>query len=487
MASGVSLQGAIAKAFEIRKLIANREEIEIKTLPELQAEFAEKEGGKIKPGEKTRRLAQSLYRDAVEMVAAELSGNSYIHDETTVHPIIADLHEALKYPGYEGYVGVQRTLSKVFRVFVEMAWYQPWRMDQEIPVKPEFRDGLIEIAGLMKKILKTQENTTGANFELRCAKQAAQRLKPASELWKKYLMLLGDTAVGVAGRSIPAVWDALKNLAEELYQDNPGRGIFWYPKVHILRWESTRVQTEKDFEEKIVKEILVCKNEGDNLSLCLATVLIELIKRPDVDQEVKERALFGRQFKSVRGEPHDGLIHLIKWEHQETIQEYKKYPSEIVRKVLRRGDRFWETRDLTAQFLIKLANQKQKYPEYNARVLVELQSRKEELKPKQSKAHSNEVRLFDQVSGNEPRYKSVTKELRRVGTQRLALEPDKRGAKEMDEETRKAKYDALTAQMLPLREEHKALEEEKRKHFNAKVQAAIVDYEFNLFSSVPSE
>lgn len=80
--AAVTLQGTIEKTYQMRGMVAERA-----------------------PVEDTRRLAHEIYRDAVEMVAAELQFRPLISDERTVHPIMADLHEALKDPAYQTYTG----------------------------------------------------------------------------------------------------------------------------------------------------------------------------------------------------------------------------------------------------------------------------------------------------------------------------------------------------------------------------------------------
>ncbi len=308
--AAVTLQGAIEKAHQITNMISDR-----------------------KPDEDVRKLAQELYMDAVEMIVAELEGNPVLPDEKTVHPIIEDLHSVLEKRGYQSFIELQRTLSKIFRVFIEISWYQSWRIginnkEEKVRVADSFRDELINTAKLIKTILQNRNDVTGARFELRCARQAAKRLEPSTDLWKQYTLHVVKLAAAGGDRNMTAIWDALKPLLQDLERDIPYGWHIWYQQAHIMRWEATRVQSVEDFQEKVANHIPRCKNQGDNLSLCLSIVLTELIKKPHLNTEVKRRALYG--ITTDTGEvTQDGLIHIINWERPGTVGDYSKHPSEI--------------------------------------------------------------------------------------------------------------------------------------------------------------
>lgn len=428
--AAVTLQGTIEKTYQMRGMVAERA-----------------------PVEDTRRLAHEIYRDAVEMVAAELQFRPLISDERTVHPIMADLHEALKDPAYQTYTELQRSFSKIFRIFIELSWYQSWRLStinqkEKILVDESFKKNLILISRLIKQILKPRDNVTTARFELRCAKEAAKLLEPSDPLWQKYTLHVLDLIAGGMDRSAVAVWAALKLLIEDLSRDNPASWYLWYKQVHVLRWESTLVRTLKDFEEKIVPKIASCRKEGGNLSLCLAIVFIELIKRSDVETEVKRKAF-------------EGLVQLTHWERQENLKEYIKHPSEITHKLLRKADRFWETREVALRFLFKLATQ-DKYSAYRSDSLAAIRERNEEILQKKSKAYAEEKRqLSVSLEAMQTKSKNVEQQLLAIGEQSLNLDSS-RGAKGLggrwlDEESVAAESEALSREASALEEAYLSL------------------------------
>lgn len=465
--AAVTLQGAIEKTRQMRNMI-----------------------GEQKSVEDTRRLAHEIYHDMIEMVAAELQGKSLIHDERPPHPILKSLHKILEDTSYQGYLELQRSFSKIFRVVVELSWYQSWRLGidnkhEKILVDSAFKKDLVDISSTIKKILRARRNVTGARFEFRCAKEAAKRLEPSTELWKKYTLHVINLSAAGADRSAGAIWAALKPLIEDISQDCPLGWYLWYQKVHILRWESTLVRTLKDFEEKIVPKIAACREEGGNFSLCLAIVFIELIRRPNVDLEVKRRA-----FKE--------LIELTHWERRENLKEYIKHPSEITHKLMRKADRFWETREVALRFLSKLATStkdkyKEKYSEYRADSLSAIRTRSEELSNKKSEAYAEEKRQLSVSLGvMQTQSKDFERQLVAIGEQSLNLESSRGGRglgdRWLDEEPMARQSEALARQASALEEAYISLnaqiEERQADLLDIDARLTLDQYEANFISQL---
>ncbi|MFI5342869.1 MAG: hypothetical protein ACHQUC_01475 [Chlamydiales bacterium] len=368
-----------------------------------------------------RKTAKELYRDGISMIIAELS-QPIIKDEESVLPIAVSLEAIISEPSAQDFVGLMRTISKLYRVFVELRAYQPWRIKgthptESMPVDTVMRDRFIDTTIKLKTILKNRRGATGAIFELRCARQAARQLTPADPHWQKYCLHIADilTAVPTApGGDLSAVWEAFKRLTGDLQRNCPIAKYTWYQQVQVMRWESTRVRTSKDFEDKVGNNIQMCKEKGGNLSLCLAKVLMQLIKHPN--PEVKSRAFRG----TIIGETmiHEGLIHMILWNPMDAPRGLIKRAVDKTRftvdRVIRMEDPFWETRDLVANYLKRLAS-KDKYVEFRDESLAALRDRLDQLNARgKKKGHSldeEKIRLDERL---EQVQKDITKCVRKI-------------------------------------------------------------------------
>lgn len=321
---------------------------------------------------------KDLYGMGVQLAKAEASHKPLITDVLSEVMLILD--EIAIDPKKQDRVLLHHSLCKVYRLFVELVWYRSWRLKNR-PIWSENRDQMIEHADkLAKEVLKkSQPGVWELEFEYRTAEQAAKCLKPSENIWKNYIAPLLELIDAAKDQSIMGLWSGFRDLAKEAQK---GWLKSWYLDVHVMRWQALRVTTIGDFKAIITPEISKCRENGERYAQCLAAIFMDIIKDKEKSDDLKSLA-----FRGDATQP--GLIHIIEWEHQGTFQDYKNFPLEILRAMLRKADRFAKARFLAIDYLKKLAGLK-KFKSFHKESLQSIQLRKEKLKDKERNPYLEE-------------------------------------------------------------------------------------------------
>jgi hypothetical protein len=308
--------------------------------------------------EHAKQEAEQLYQEGLQLVHAEVNGKPLLKE--IVSSVVFELNEVIPLGSIQHQVPLHQTFSKVYRVFIELTWYQCWRQRQQ-PVYSDYRDKIIANSNLVMTVLP--EDQIGVRFEYSCAEQAAKCLTPSEKIWKKYLDHLLNLGEAAEGGSTFGIVKAFKALDTEAGKDWIQK---WYLDIHPLRWISTRIRNMQDFNAMIVPELQKFKDKGGNYTLCLATIFMDLIKNPTVEDQVKIRAAMG-------------FVDIFLLEDQDWISQIlngmlKKIPLNPIQKAAKREDRYLLTRTLILQSIEELVKEgNYPYLEESIKALVTVQ------------------------------------------------------------------------------------------------------------------
>jgi hypothetical protein len=290
-----------------------------------------------------QRKSDRLYSDALELVRAECNSAPLFTQD--VLPVALTLDEVVPEKKIQHLDDLQSSLSKTYRVFIELTWHQCWR-NKNRPVYSSDIQGLISNSDkLMKQLSKDQIAT---RFEYSCARQAARYLNPTDSIWNKYLEL-APSAVG-AGVHL-SIGEMLGVLTKVIQYAKHDWMKGWYPDVRYLRWVAANVKTIKDFDDTITPELDKFKTKGDKFTQCLAAACFEVINNPQVvDSGCRERA--AKELSS--------LLLLVDTSRVErflaSIRD--KFPkSKFIGHLVQRADRYYKTREMVMTYLRELSQQ----------------------------------------------------------------------------------------------------------------------------------
>jgi hypothetical protein len=299
--------------------------------------------------------AQQLYQEGIQLVAMEASGKPIANGDALL--IAHKLNDVIATNGIEHQLPFLRAISKVYRIFLELTWTYSWRQNQ-MPVHTDTRDKILQSADRMITLLEGHQAEIETQFEYRCAKQAAKCLTPSEKIWNKYLDHLLNLGEAAQGLSVFGIIKAFKTLVIDTGKDWI-QG--WYPDVQQLRWLSTRIRTVQDFNDIIVSELPRFKEKGGKYTLCLATIFMELIQNPIVEEGVKTRAA-------------TGFADLFRLEDRDRVSRFlnhalKKVPIKPVKEAAKKEDCYLLTRALILEYIEKLVKEG-RYPHLNLQECV---------------------------------------------------------------------------------------------------------------------
>jgi hypothetical protein len=200
-------------------------------------------------------------------------------------PVVAYLNEFVLSEQIQHMDPLHQALSKAYRIFVELAWYQCWKQNDR-PVSQKTIDAIVHNSNQMLRMLKDRREYRSC-FEYSCASQAARLFNPSEPIWAKYVEL--GLSVGEAAelQSISGTIKALIKLFQAV--ENDWRKA-WYPDVLELRMIATTIRTNEAFEKDISPCIARFERAGRKRTQCLATVCVELIKNEAVDEDLRSNA-----------------------------------------------------------------------------------------------------------------------------------------------------------------------------------------------------
>ncbi|WP_213106659.1 hypothetical protein [Candidatus Protochlamydia amoebophila] len=292
--------------------------------------------------------ADNLYQEGVQLVIAEVNSNPIFKE--IVSPVVCRLNEIVSLEDTQHLASFHRSLSKVYRLFIEITWYQCLRQGS-LPTWNKTRDSIITNSRSIHSILPEKE--IGARFEYRCAEQAAKCLTVVKSIWKKYpnhILNIGESA---EGSSFFGVIKGFQELNKDVKKDWLQA---WYPYIHELRWLSTNIKTQKDFKNIIETRLKDFQDKGKKYTVCLALTFVDLIKNPGVTENVRKLA----------SEQLAKLFLLRDQDRLSTLTERAlgKFPNvKLLQKTVKNEDRYWKTRSLIMQSLEKLVEDSA-YKEY---------------------------------------------------------------------------------------------------------------------------
>lgn len=317
--------------------------------------------------------AHKLYQQGRELIQGEIQEKPVIKE--IVSPVVITLSTVLSLDTIQHQYRLCHHLSKTYRIFMELSWYQCWRQ-QEIETYNSTRDALINTAEKVATILPPDQIAT--KFELRCAEQGARCLFPAESVWKTILGSLASAAEAVVGVNAPSFFSAIK----EIFIQCAGRLVdSWYLQIYPWRWQSELITTVQEFESLITPAVIQkCLDEGHKHAVCLTMLFMNIIKKNPQGGPLGLLAFNGNG-KRI------GLVHLLNYRNTDT------FTLERLGQVFGKPDRFGSSRLLTLQYLLRMSK-KDKYKAYKEASNKALVLRKEEWNKKSQKQSQEDLGYY---------------------------------------------------------------------------------------------
>ncbi|WP_075883638.1 hypothetical protein [Candidatus Protochlamydia sp. W-9] len=231
--------------------------------------------------------ADNLYQEGVQLAIAEVNLKPIFKD--IVSPVICRLNEIVSLEDTQHLASFHRSLSKVYRLFIEITWYQ-CLCQGSLPTLNKTRDSIITNSRSIQSILPKKE--IGARFEYRCAEQAAKCLTVAKSIGKKFPDLVLNIGESAEKASFFGIIKGFQGLIKDARNDWVHE---WYLYIHELRWLSTNIKTQEDFKNIIEVRLKNFHEQGKKYTVCLATIFVDLIKNkdPKVSDHVRMSAAEG--------------------------------------------------------------------------------------------------------------------------------------------------------------------------------------------------
>ncbi|KIC74340.1 coiled-coil domain-containing protein [Candidatus Protochlamydia amoebophila] len=304
-------------------------------------EGADRIHGYLKDGqfdhENATKEANDLYQKGVKLVIAEVQKNLSIKD--SVFPVVKALNDIILDDKTYTLSSFHQSLSKVYRIFIELTWYQCY-CQRSWQTLNKTRDSIIENSKNIISVLPKNEIST--RFEYRCAEQAAKCLKVVESFWKKspeHILNIGESAEGTSFFGIIKGFQGfIKDARNDWVHE-------WYLYIHELRWLSANIKTQEDFKNIIGVRLKNFQEKGNKYTICLALIFVDLIKNPEVTENVRKLAAKGLADLFIIREHGDIIAYLAKLLSQVKFTE----------KAAIKADRYWKTRFLIMQSLEELA------------------------------------------------------------------------------------------------------------------------------------
>lgn len=292
--------------------------------------------------DKAKKEAENLYQNGIQLVVGEVKGQP-VFSEIAL-PVIAELNKIVLLDSAQHQFSFHNSLSKAYRIFVELTWHQYLQL--ELPASIETIDKTIENIACMRKTLPKDHIYT--RFEYSCTMQAAKLLTSTKNVRNKYFLALALILelLGVDEKlSIISESKAFKKTIE--YAEDKDWIKSWYPDVYYLRWISTQVKNTEGFDAVITPEIEHFQKEGGMYTVCLMTVLMEFITRPDTDSNCKKLAA-KHVCNLLRLQDHSWIKRFVNWALE------KKPDSDALKRAIKKWDPYWKMRAITGQYILEI-------------------------------------------------------------------------------------------------------------------------------------
>lgn len=278
---------------------------------------------------------EKLYELGIQLVRNEVLPEKKI-TIGIVSPVVITLNE-IAWNLIQHNSPFHRTLSKTYRLFMELTWFQCWKNGQ----RNTFSETKDKIIKCIEQVLSTlPKQFIDVRFEYDCAYAAAKCLDVPEQMFELrktaplvVALFTAGTTGAVSANIVVKCFDSMKYLVTNLSQEKPD---MWFLDVHYLRWLSTIVfENERFFPfYKEIEKFIAKKNPHQNL--CLATIFLDLMKSKDTKDGVKKLAV-------------EELINLLGTEDQKGIVHYALGTwtnSEFLQSIAKQWDSYWEARAL---------------------------------------------------------------------------------------------------------------------------------------------
>ncbi|WP_213105331.1 hypothetical protein [Candidatus Protochlamydia amoebophila] len=290
---------------------------------------------------KAKQEASSLYQEGLKLLIAEINKKPII--KKNVFPVVCVLNDILSLEIVQHTEALHKSLSKVYRIFIEITSFQYYHQGT-LKISNKTRDAMIGNSTAMLSLLP--ENEIGVRFEYRCAEQATKCLKVVKSALKRYSGHLLDIGESTEGTSFFGILKGSKGFLKEAKKDWVHE---WYPPVLELRWISAGIKKQADFKDIIEVRLKNFQEKGKEYTICLATIFVDLIKNKDPEVSNNVRMLAANNLAN---------LFLCKDEDRvsKTVNTVLKIlpDTKVVQNVVKNEDRYWNTRILIMQSLLKL-------------------------------------------------------------------------------------------------------------------------------------
>lgn len=245
-------------------------------------------GSNYKPTEAVRE-AKQLYKDGLTIIAKVVRGEEFdvvTPVVVTLSKILTDVSDNKIKEMIQHEYRLHRYLSKSYRVFVELMWYQCKALG--MPTMEETREDITKSSSSARSFLGEKE--IKSKFNYRCTKEAATLLKlPINVTIKKFAGHGSAIGAAIKDQSVVDFATAFMNFAEDVKKEN---AYSWYHETHYLHWTAISIKTKQELDK--TKGFILNEDELQNKSgeyvLCLTTIFMDFIKDPKVEEAVKDVA-----------------------------------------------------------------------------------------------------------------------------------------------------------------------------------------------------
>ena len=301
--------------------------------------------------EKVRKDAQVIYCNGLNIIRGEVVGKPLVTEGLT--PVMVELNKTSGLSSIQHNLHVLIPLLKAHRVMTEITWMDCWRKGEQ-PTYTRDRDDIFRIAEDVKAVLPSTPkmelgfliSPAGAKYEVRCLEQAAKCLSPTDSIWGQFvepLTSIGKAAIGGAvesklevGSLIKALLQVKKSVEKEWISE-------WYRDLFPLEWLATTITTVGGFKKDIEPCLESFTHKGSKYTLGLVKVLTIVFQNQDCTVELKKRVF-------------EELVKLVTIKPDYSVKDALKHPEQVIKKLLRKPDRYAETRSFAAMALLEIAS-----------------------------------------------------------------------------------------------------------------------------------
>lgn len=314
--------------------------------------------------DKASQVANQLYQEGIQLVQAQVRNKPLFPEIAS--SVLVVLDKSVPLPEAQHQYVFHRALSKAYRVFAELTWYQCLHQ-KKLPVFTETRKALIDNSQKITETLPKEE--IELLFEYRCARQAAKCLTPSESIWKKYLDHALNLGEAGESQSIFGVLKTVKDIVTDVEKDWIEG---WYADVHYLRWAATQIKSEEDFKKWVSPELQHFKGKGNNHTLCLSVICMGLIQDPKVEKGTKKLAgeCLAKLCDLVDQDRTTRMLSKLEKGADKSKIAEKILDINLMQKWIQKEDRYYLTRALIMQYVEKLMESKETQELTNAIIVA---------------------------------------------------------------------------------------------------------------------